>query len=74
MLACCRLQEEVVVLRLQVELAVIAEEQWQLELPSTLGVGCLEQGEHQLQIGRRPDDVGLKSLVLPVVVERRWQE
>ena len=55
------------VLRLRVVAA--AEEQWQLELQSTLGVGCLEQGEHQLQIGRWLDDVGLKSLVLPVVVE-----
>jgi hypothetical protein len=69
MLACCRLQEEVVVLRSQVELAVVAEAQWQLELQSTLGVGCLEQGEHQLQIGRWLDDAGLKNLVLPVVVE-----
>ena len=62
------------VLRSQVELAVVAEEQWQLELQSTLGVGCLEQGEHQLQIGQWLDDVGPTSLVLPVVVERRWQE
>ena len=57
------------VLRVKVELAVVAEEQWQLELQSTLGVGCLEQGEHQLQIGRWFGDVGLKNLVLPVVVE-----
>ena len=55
--------------RLQVELAVVAEAQWQLELQSTLGVVCLEQGEHQLQIGRWLDDAGLKNLVLPVVVE-----
>ena len=56
-------------LRLRVGLAATAEEQWQPELQSTLGGGCLEQGEHQLQIGRWLDDVGLKSLVLPVVVE-----
>ena len=56
-------------LRLRVGLAAAAEEQWQLELQSTLGVECLEQGEYQLQIGRWLDDVGLKSLVLPVVVE-----
>ena len=55
--------------RSQVELAVVAEAQWQLEMQSTLGVECLGQGEHQLQIGRWLDDVGLKSLVLPVVVE-----
>ena len=58
-----------VVPRSQVELAAVAEEQWQLELQSTLGVGCLEQGEHQLQIGRWFGDVGPKSLVLLVVVE-----
>ena len=56
-------------LRSQVGLVVAAEEQWQPELQSTLGGGCLEQGEHQSQIGRWPGDVGPKSLVLLVVVE-----
>ena len=39
-------------LKLRVGLAATAEEQWQPELQSTLGVECLEQGEYQLQIGQ----------------------